>query len=219
MVDELCLACSQDTLIEINIETDCKQKKIDYQHLNSAERKSKTAVYAQYTGVNNTILLWVKGYAHILDENGIPLIEYKIKPCPPGRQRTYIDIERKQFAITSQKELYVLSIIEKDEIRSYRDHVNESSWGSLSYFQEDELILAVPTNYVTEGPVFYILTGSGKLEVSIFREPRQILLWGIVHPSGRTILFSTEVGELIQFRRESDEFQWHVRFSSRGISI
>lgn len=193
----------------VNINTDNHKQEI-YQHLNHSERKSNSTVYAQYTGVDDLILLWVNGCIYLLNSKLEKIAEHPLKLSPPMRQRIHIDTERKLCIVTCATKVVAFSLPDLKDVYEYRDPVNDSPWASVDYLPEENIILAIPDKYISEGPVFYLLLAYDKSNVFISRELKQRLFWGIVHPSGKSILFLNDKHELILFRREGDEFRWNV---------
>lgn len=202
-----------DRLIELNIKTDSHTLKMCYRDLIKLEATKKGVIpsYAQYTDIDGLILLWLNGNIFLINDQGQVVRSVAMKQSQPLQHRIHIDTERRICIVACRNELYTLSLPDLEVISSYRDSVNDSPWRAIDYFHSCQVILAIPENFVLDGPVFYLLTAEGELEVSICRDPKQRLFWGEVHPSGRSILFCSEQGELILFRLEEKGFQWHVR--------
>ena len=176
-----------------------------------ATKKGVIPSYAQYTDIDGLILLWLNGNIFLINDQGQVVRSVAMMQSQPLQHRIHIDTERRICIVACRNELYTLSLPDLEVISSYRDSVNDSPWRAIDYFHSCQVILAIPENFVLDGPVFYLLTAEGELEVSICRDPKQRLFWGEVHPSGRSILFCSEQGELILFRLEEKGFQWHVR--------
>ena len=189
---------------------------MNYRELIKSETNKKGNIpsYAQYTDIDGLILLWLNGNIFLINDQGQVVRSTAMKQSQPTQQRIHIDTERHICIVACRNELYTLSLPDLEVVSSYRDSVNDSPWRAIDYFHSSQVVLAIPDNYVLDGPVFYLLTAEGDLEVSICRDPKQRLYWGEVHPSGRSILFCSEQGELVLFRLEEKGFQWHVRDAS-----
>ena len=208
-----CIVTWLDRMIELYIKTDSHTHKMCYRDLIKLEATKKGVIpsYAQYTDIDGLILLWLNGNIFLINDQGQVVRSVAMKQSQPLQHRIHIDTERRICIVACRNELYTLSLPDLEVISSYRDSVNDSPWRAIDYFHSCQVILAIPENFVLDGPVFYLLTAEGELEVSICRDPKQRLFWGEVHPSGRSILFCSEQGELILFRLEEKGFQWHVR--------
>lgn len=208
--ERLCVVTCLDKLIELDISNDNHTIVMTYRDLVKQEPNKKESIYsyAQYIGIDDLILLWLNGTIFLVDRSGQVVRSIPIKLSQPLQQRIHIDLEQRICIVACRNDLLTLSLPELEVMSSYRDSVNDSPWRSLDYFAREHIILAIPENYVLDGPVFYLITSEGDLEVSICRDPKQRLDWGIVHPSGKSILFCSEHGELIVFKREEKGFQW-----------
>ena len=167
--DMLCLVTCLDKLIELNIQNDSPTNILNYRDRFRPENSKKSLLlsYAQYTGIDSTILLWVQG-------------------------------------------LLTLSLPSLKVLSYYRDPVNDSPWRCVEALSSQRLVMAMPDNYVLDGPVFYLMPPQNDVDVVIYREPKQRILWGILHPSGRSILFCTDRGELLVYRNDSRTLPWNV---------
>ena len=97
-----------------------------------------------------------------------------------------------------------------ETISSYRDSVNDSPWKCVESLPSQKLVMAMPENYVLDGPVFYIMPPENGVDVVIYREPKQRMAWGLLHPSGNSILFCTDQRELLLYRNEDRTIHWNV---------
>ena len=208
--DGLCIVTCLDKVILLNINKDSHEVLINYRDLAKTDSAKRMSIpsYAQYAGVDDLVLLWIPGTL-LLVQQGKIIKSVPVKPCQPLQQRIFVDYTNQKCIVACRNELLTLSLPDLEIQSSYRDSVNDSSWKSIDYLAREHLLLAIPETYVLEGPVFYLLPSEGELEVAIYREPKQHLVWGGIHPSGRSILFCNEQGELVLFRRK-EECVWHV---------
>ena len=208
--DALCIVTCLDKVILLNINKDSHEVLINYRDLAKTDSAKRMSIpsYAQYAGVDDLVLLWIPGTL-LLVQQGKIIKSVPVKPCQPLQQRIFVDYANQKCIVACRNELLTLSLPDLEIQSSYRDSVNDSSWKSIDYLAREHLLLAIPETYVLEGPVFYLLPSEGELEVAIYREPKQHLVWGGIHPSGRSILFCNEQGEFLLFRRK-EECVWHV---------
>ena len=208
--DRTCVVTCLDKLILLKLDPDSHEVLISYRELMKTDATKKVALpsYAQFAGVDDLILLWIPGHIYLIQPNKQIRASIAVKPSPPLRQRIVIDYAEHKCMVACRNELLTLSLPGLEVQSSYRDSVNDSSWKAIDYLPRDHLLLAIPETYVLEGPVFYLLPSEGELEVAIYREPKEHLVCGIFHPSGRSILLWSEQGELVLFRKE--QCTWHV---------
>lgn len=208
--DRTCVVTCLDKLILLKLDPDSHEVLISYRELvkTDATKKGTIPSFALFAGVDGLILLWIPGHIYLIQPNKQILSSVAVKPSPPLRQRIVVDYAEHKCMVACRNELFTLSLPSLEVQSSYRDSVNDPSWKAIDYLPRDRLLLAVPEAYVLEGPVFYLLPLEGELEVAIYREPKEHLVCGAFHPSGRSILLWSEQGELVLFRKE--QRTWHV---------
>lgn len=208
--DRLCVVTCLDKLILLKLDPDSHEVLMCYRNLMKTDTAKKVTIpsYAQFTGVDNLILLWIPGHIYLIQPNKEIVASIAVKPSPPLRQRIVIDYTEHKCMVACRNELFTLALPSLEMQSSYRDPVNDPSWKAIDYLPRDHLLLAIPETYVVDGPVFYLLPSEGKLEGAIYREPKEHLVCGVFHPSGRSILLWSEQGELVLFRKE--QCTWHV---------
>ena len=221
-LDHYCLATCADELIELYIAEKEQSMKFKYRSEVKSEstRKSNILSYAEYTNIDNTILFWVQSYLYLLKpkqpldtEQPLAVISsVQIKSSQPLQQRIRIDPGKQQCVIACRNEIFMYSLPSFEIKWSYRDTVNESPLKAIDYLPKDNMVLALPEIYVSEGPVFYLLPTEGNGESQIYRNPQEKLCWAIIHPLGNKLLFCDDDGEIVLFRREKEEFEWSVGF-------
>ena len=210
--DMLCLVTCLDKLIELNIQNDSPTNILNYRDRFRPENSKKSLLlsYAQYTGIDNTILLWVQGCLCLVSREGVVLKELQLKSSVPSQQRLSISPKERTCIIARRNELLTLALPSLKVLSYYRDPVNDSTWRWVAALSSQRLVMAMPDNYVLDGPVFYLMPPQNDVDVVIYREPKQRILWGILHPSGRSILFCTDRGELLVYRNDSRTLPWNV---------
>lgn len=219
-VDHLCIATCMDELIELYITEKEQSMRFKYRGdiKSDTNRKSSILSYAEYTNIDGTILFWVQSFLYLLKpkqpidyEQPVDVISStQIKSSQPLQQRIRIDAMKKRCIIACRNEITMYSLPLFEVEWSYRDTVNDSPWKAIDYFSKDNLVLALPEVYVSEGPVFYLLPTEGKADSQIYRNPQEKLCWAIIHPRGNTLLFCDDDGEIVLFTREKEEFTWSV---------
>lgn len=211
-LDHLCVVTCLSQLIELNINKDKHSILLNYRDEARVEssRKCNIPSYAEYTGIDDTIVLWLQARLYLIKPDGNVISSIQLKNTQPLQQRIRIDPDKKRCIIACRNEITTYSLPSFDIEQSYRDTVNDSPWKCIDYYSKENLILALPEVYVSEGPVFYLLPSESDIESQIYREPQEKLCWGIIHPSGNTLLFCDDDGGIVLFRRIKKEFTWSV---------
>ena len=208
----LCLVTCLDKLIEVDIQKDATRTLLNYRDRfrSDTTKRSSLPSYAQYTGFDDLILLCVHGYLCLVNQNGEIINQCQLKFTPTFQQRVCINREDHTCILACRSELLTISLPSMETISSYRDSVNNSPWKCVESVPSRKLIMAMPQDYVLEGPVFYIMPPENEVDVVIYREPKQQLAWGLLHPSGNSILFCTEQNQLLLYRNEDRTIHWNV---------
>ena len=208
----LCLVTCLDKLIEVDIQKDTTRTLLNYRDRFRSDTTRRTSLpsYAQYTGFDNLILLCVQGYLCLVNQSGEIINECLLKFSPLFQQRVCINREDRTCILARRSELLTISLPSMETISSYRDSVNDSPWKCVESLPSQKLVMAMPENYVLDGPVFYIMPPENGVDVVIYREPKQRMAWGLLHPSGNSILFCTDQRELLLYRNEDRTIHWNV---------
>ena len=208
----LCLVTCLDKLIEVDIQKDVTRTLLNYRDRfrSDTTRKASFPSYAQYTGFDDLILLCVQGYLCLVNQNGEILNERLLKFSPLFQQRICINREDRTCILARRSELLTISLPSMETISSYRDSVNDSPWKCVESLPSQKLVMAMPENYVLDGPVFFIMPPENNVDVVVYREPKQRMAWGLLHPSGNSILFCTDQRELLLYRNEDRTIHWNV---------
>ena len=213
-LDNYCIVTCLDNLIELNINENQHSKLLDYHEEAKVDSSKKTSIisYAEYTGLDDTILLWLQTRLRLIRRNGTTISSIQLKNSQPLQQRIRIIPSEKRCIIAFRNEITVYSLPDFEVELTYRDTVNDSIWKVIDYCPQDQFIVALPEHYVSEGPVFYLIPLQGGMDNQIYREPQKKFCWCILHPSGNTVLFcdDDDDGDIILFRREKKEFTWNV---------
>ena len=199
-------------MIELNINIDKHLILLNYRDEVKGEsvRKSSIPSYAAYTGMDDMIILWLQTQLYLIKQDGTIVSSVQLKNSQPIQQRIQIDITKRKCIIACRNEIISYSLPSFEVESSYRDTINDSPWKSIDYLAKENMILAIPDVYVSEGPTFYLIPLEGEIDSQIYRKPQEKLSQGIIHPSGKELLFCDDSGGIVLFRRVSKNFVWSV---------
>lgn len=216
ILDHFCIVTCLDQLIELNINIDKHLILLNYRDEVKTEsaRKSSIPSYAEYTGMDDTIILWLQAQLYLIKPDGTIVSSVQLKNSQPLQQRIRIDVANRRCIVACRNEIISYSLPKFEIESSYRDTVNDSPWKSIDYLAKEKMILALPDVYVSEGPTFYLIPSEGEIDSQIYRNPPERLSRGLIHPSGKELLFCDDAGGMILFRRVSETFVWSVTISS-----
>ena len=218
--DWLCVVTCMDRLIELNINNDSHNSLMNYRDLVKAEgiKKMSLPSYAEYLGFDDLFLIWLQGIICVVQRDATIVSQQRIKPVWPNSLRIRINRIHRTCVIACRNEILCLSVPSLKVLATYRDTVNDFVWRSVDLIPTERILLSVPDSYVLDGPAYYLLFEENSSDVQISRSLRQQLLWGFFHPSGRSIIFCTDRGELIQFLRNEKGAVWNVSVCWLGES-
>ena len=202
-----------DEVIELDIKNDKHAVIYNYHEemKTDSSRKMNSYSYAEYTTIDNIIVLWLQSKLLLIQSNQV-IKWVSLKTSQPLQQRIRIDNEKRLCMVACRNEIFLFSLPDLVIENTHRDTINDIPFKSIDYLSKEDMILALPDTYKFGAPVFYLYPSKHKVDSQDCRDLQHSLYWGILHPSGNSIFFCDNEGGIIIFRKEMKDFIWSVRF-------